>query len=191
MKSKDIYTEKLKIQKKKIAIPKNKSTNINGKEYSFADLESVLKAIKPTLNKHNILLTHSFSGDTIATTLYHVPSGTSDTSSLNLSAFGQNLHKLGASITYIRRYMIISMLGLVAEDDFDGVIGTQENRPNGFSSDIQKAFTMIDGCATVQALELVSYQVKNSEKFNQEEKSYLAGVIQRKEHELDGTIQRD
>lgn len=90
----------------------------------YADLATVLSAVSPVLSKHGLVLTQTFSpfenGTTLLrTTLLH-SSGESVTSDLPMpSTEGQRnaLHAFGAATTYLRRYALLAMLNLAAEDD--------------------------------------------------------------------------
>lgn len=90
----------------------------------YADLATVLGAVSPVLSKHGLVLTQTFSpfenGTTLLrTTLLHA-SGESVTSDLPMpSTDGQRnaLHAFGAATTYLRRYALLAMLNLAAEDD--------------------------------------------------------------------------
>lgn len=100
--------------------------NANAQYGKFADLANVLSTVIPPLANNGLVLTQSFEPSeglepNLVTTLRHV-SGDSIESKIPLVVNkGRNiLHDTGAAITYLRRYQIVSLLGLVADVDTDG-----------------------------------------------------------------------
>lgn len=90
----------------------------------YADLATVLSAVSPALGNHGLVVTQTFSpfegGTTLLrTTLLH-SSGESVTSDLPMpSTEGARnaLHAFGAATTYLRRYALLAILNMAAEDD--------------------------------------------------------------------------
>lgn len=87
----------------------------------YADLNSVLEAVKEALNSNGItILQPHFSnerGDFVSTVLLH-ESGEWISSETRLEVAKKNdPQALGSSITYARRYGLQSLVGLPAEDD--------------------------------------------------------------------------
>jgi hypothetical protein len=92
----------------------------------FADLPTCLSTVVPALAKHGIIQSQTFEPTTegglpiLVTTLMH-ESGESIQSRLPLIA-NQNknaMFALGGSITYFRRYALLSILGLSADTEVD------------------------------------------------------------------------
>ena len=97
----------------------------------YADLATVLATVSPSLSQHGLVLTQTFmpfDGTTLLrTTLLH-SSGESVCSDLPMpSTDGARnaLHAFGAAVTYLRRYALLAILNLAAEDD-DGQSFGQE-----------------------------------------------------------------
>lgn len=90
---------------------------------AYADLAGVLSTVTPVLSANGLAIMQTFLEDNLITTLRHV-SGEEASSVMRLVVpQGRNeLHSTGASITYLRRYMICSILGIVADMDTDGVV---------------------------------------------------------------------
>lgn len=92
----------------------------------YADLATVLSAIAPVLSKHGLVVTQTFmpfeagtSTTILRTTLLHA-SGETVSSDLPMPATegARNaLHAFGAATTYLRRYALLALLNLAAEDD--------------------------------------------------------------------------
>ena len=101
----------------------------DGYGYKYAPLDSIIKTIKPILKKFGIgyihqitevegsklLQTKIFSCDDINDYL------SSDLTIEDIPFKGMNkLQALGASITYLKRYQLCALLGIVSEEDTDG-----------------------------------------------------------------------
>ena len=101
----------------------------------FADLATVLTAVTPALAKNGLCLTHTFEpnpdGETFLVTTVHHISGDSFTSKLEMViGKGRNaLHDFGGSVTYLRRYSLLAILGLAADVDTDGELGEAPAKP--------------------------------------------------------------
>lgn len=94
--------------------------------YTYANLADVVEAAYPLLSKHGL----SFScvprtterGYELAGILLH-SSGESLEGSLPLS--GSTPQELGSALTYMRRYLLGAMTGLVTDDDDDGAAASR------------------------------------------------------------------
>lgn len=107
-----------------------------GYGYVFADLPAILEVINPLLKKHGLGFTQPLSGNQIKTIVYHVESGETIESLTDIpqgvKLSGQNdFQVLGSAITYLRRYSLSSILGLVTDKDTDasGEQNKGENKP--------------------------------------------------------------
>ena len=96
--------------------------------YTYANLADVVEAAYPLLSKHGL----SFScvprnreggGYELAGILLH-SSGESLEGSLPLS--GNTPQELGSALTYMRRYLLGAMTGLVTDDDDDGAAASRK-----------------------------------------------------------------
>lgn len=101
--------------------------------YKYADLPAILSVINPLLKKNGLGFTQLIKGSEIETILFHVESGETLISSIsipeNVELKGQNnFQVLGSAITYLRRYSISAMLGLVTDKDTDAQ-GEQVKKP--------------------------------------------------------------
>ena len=98
--------------------------NATGYGYKFADLEEINNVIKPLLRKHGLGYTQLLDGTNIKTIIFHTESGESLESVAHIpqdvELKGQNQFQvLGSAITYLRRYSLASVLGLVTDEDTD------------------------------------------------------------------------
>lgn len=116
-------------QSKMPKIELNSTVNVTtktGGSYSFkyATLAHTLEVIRPLLKECNIAYTHIMNNDdSITTLLIHAESGEclESNKSLNLPD-NATAQEVGSFITYYKRYTLLAMLGIVAEDDDDGNI---------------------------------------------------------------------
>ncbi len=105
--------------------------------YSYADLPTIFPIINPLLKKHGLGFTQPIEGKAVKTILFHIDSGEMLESSTDIPQ-GIELAKmnqfqvLGSGITYIRRYALSSMLGLVTDKDTDAA-GEQTKKPQSES----------------------------------------------------------
>ena len=92
----------------------------------YADLSSIVEAVKPALNAEGIVFLQGVSGVengvAVETMLLHV-SGEWMSSTLEIPASKHDAQGYGSAITYGRRYGLQSMCGVPAEDD-DGNAAT-------------------------------------------------------------------
>ena len=104
----------------------------SGYGYSYADLPAIFEIINPLLKKHGLGFYQSVNSDTLSTVVFHVESGeqieshTAIPQNVELAKMNQ-FQVLGSAITYIRRYALSAMLGLVTDKDTDAS-GEQVNK---------------------------------------------------------------
>ena len=89
--------------------------------YTYAGLADVTQAAMPILAKHGLSFTTLPGGGVLTGMLLH-KSGQSLTASLPIN--GSTPQQVGSSLTYMRRYLLGCMTGLVTDDDEDGQIAT-------------------------------------------------------------------
>ena len=96
-----------------------------GYGYSYADLPAIFEVINPLLKKHGLGFTQPVNENVIKTILFHIESCETLESTTNLIdgvklAKMNDFQVLGSQITYLRRYALSSLLGLVTDKDTDG-----------------------------------------------------------------------
>lgn len=112
--------------------------------YSYVPLTEIMGKIKALLSEKNLFITHrqvpSDGNLTVLTRLQHEAGGFEESSvtfkntivlentysAVNVA--GNAAKALGALITYFRRYNIISLLNLVAEEDLDAIDTTRNSK---------------------------------------------------------------
>ena len=95
-----------------------------GYGYSYADLPTIFEVINPLLKKHGLGFTQLIQEQNIETILFHIDTGetikstTSIPQDVNLKGMNE-FQILGSAITYLRRYALSSLLGIVTDKDTD------------------------------------------------------------------------
>ena len=95
-----------------------------GYGYTYSDLPKIFSVINPLLKKHGLGFTQLIDGTNVKTMLFHIESGENIFSETaipqNVQLKGMNdFQVLGSAITYIRRYSLSSILGIVTDKDTD------------------------------------------------------------------------
>ena len=117
-----------------------------GYGYSYADLPTIFEKINPLLKKYGLGFYQAIEGTTIKTVVFHSESGEQIEGSAqipeNVQMKGMNDYQvLGSGITYVRRYAISSILGLVTDVDNDAS-GEQkrESKPVAKAKEVDDLF---------------------------------------------------
>ena len=95
-----------------------------GYGYSYADLPKIFEVINPLLQKHGLGFTQLINDTGVKTILFHTESGENIFSETpipqNVQLKGMNdFQVLGSAITYIRRYSLSALLGIITDKDTD------------------------------------------------------------------------
>ena len=135
---------------------KHQSNDVSGKKPRvYADINAVLRAVRPTLSKHGIAIVQgpSVSVSDAACTLVSVVTRLSHTSgewmesTCYIRAKDDSAWSIGSAITYARRYGLVAMTGCVCagetidDDAEDAQFGVKENgavvtlkKPKGYDA---------------------------------------------------------
>jgi hypothetical protein len=119
-----------------------------GYGYSYADLPKIFEVINPLLKKHGLGFMQLINGTDLVTCVFHVDSEEQITSTTaipqNVALKGMNdFQVMGSAITYVRRYAISSMLGLVTDKDTDASGEQVKKLPTIDAKRFQKAVEAI------------------------------------------------
>jgi hypothetical protein len=121
-KADDIYTALFAVQTSVDVVRKTADNPFFKSKY--ADLPAVWEVVKDSLAANNILVYHKTDTkdgvDYLNTFVRHIPSGTEITSNVQLHLQKPTSQEYGSCVTYMRRYAISSMLGLITDKDDDG-----------------------------------------------------------------------
>jgi hypothetical protein len=104
-----------------------------GYGYSYADLPAIFEIINPLLKKYGLGFYQAVNEKQIKTVVFHIKSGECLESNTDIPQGVQlksmnDFQVLGSAITYIRRYALSSLLGLVTDKDTDAG-GEQKEQP--------------------------------------------------------------
>lgn len=107
-------------------IGKNRSVLIRSErgayQFRYADLETILSAVRPALSKHGLAVTQTVESygedDYLWTRLVHSGGGAIG-GRVRLPRPSNDPKAFGAVITYYRRYALSSLLAVAADDDLD------------------------------------------------------------------------
>lgn len=106
---------------------KSTAGQVGRQVYKYADLTSVIEAIKPALVKHNLFFTQhavpNERGAQIETVLHHANGERFALGSLFVPSAADNAQAFGSALTYARRYALVTAFGVPVEDD-DGKAAT-------------------------------------------------------------------
>ena len=117
---KNIYKALADFQQKVPTILKD----TQGYGYRYADLPAIFEVINPLLKENGLGFYQAVNGTKIKTVIFHIESGEIIGSETDIpqgvALKGMNdFQVLGSAITYIKRYALSSLLGLVTDKDTD------------------------------------------------------------------------
>jgi hypothetical protein len=94
---------------------------------TYADINAIVDAVEPILNKHGLMLIQPIEDGIVKTRIINVENGETIESAMPLVMSGTP-QAMGSQITYYRRYTLQSLLCLQVEDD-DAQIASNQ-KPN-------------------------------------------------------------
>lgn len=114
-------------------MPKVEADSVNPHFKSkFVSLDHLIAKTRPVLNKHGLAIVQQPAGTieqpALVTTIYHV-SGEHALQVMPLLVEGNNMQKLGAAITYARRFAWAALLGISEQEDDDGNAASAPSKP--------------------------------------------------------------
>lgn len=103
---------------------KREATGSTGKRtYRYTTLDKVWEASQQALKDNNLVVSQSPTtgdsnmGDFFQTTIYHTPTEEFIQETMMMRVAKDDPQGIGSAITYYRRYMLVSMLGLIVQGD--------------------------------------------------------------------------
>jgi hypothetical protein len=126
------------------ALTKNKDGQAGNQKTKYADLVQVNQVVLKRLNSYGVIykakptLRDTEPRFVLAYTLLHVASGTSESGEYPLK-LSENSQQMGSAISYARRYALLAITGIAAEDeDDDGRTTTQRTAKRATPSEQQQ-----------------------------------------------------
>ena len=187
-------------------IPNPPMTQINPHFRSkFSSLKDCVNTIKPILSKHGIAVTqmvrHGEAGDRVVTRLVHRTGEFVEDGGVPL-ANTNDPQKMGSSMTYARRYGLLSICGVVGDPDDDGnkasepepVLAAPVIQPAKSDDDYvlvhlnNKKLTFDSSKAWVDAYTVEMRNLVNDKKMNVEERIKCMEMFEQKNTETLGAI---
>lgn len=127
---KDVYAALFAVQTSVDVV--KKSANNPFFKSKYADLPAVWDAVKDALKENGIVVYHQTESadgvDYLLTKVRHFVSGTEIESRAQLHLQKPTSQEYGSCVTYMRRYAISALLGLVTDDDDDGNDASQNKK---------------------------------------------------------------
>jgi hypothetical protein len=109
------------------AATKGASGQVGQQRYKYADITSVIEAIKPALVANGLFFTQqphmNERGAEIETVLHHSSGEKHSLGCIFVPAANNNAQAFGSALTYARRYALVTAFGVPVEDD-DGKAAT-------------------------------------------------------------------
>lgn len=157
----------LEVQKEIEALSKDSKNPFFKSKY--LDLPTLLKNVKPVLNAHGLILLQPCQGGRVLSYILDAETGEELAhSEINLPEI-KDPQKLGAAITYFRRYTLTSLLAIEEQDDD----GNKASKPEPPKSTILN--DLLD-CANLEELQ----QVWNSKKKHTKEEEKIKNELKEK-----------
>lgn len=107
----------------------------------YADLAAIVKASRPALTKHGLsiiqqIISHE-DGQTMLHTMLCHTSGQWVESRVRIVPPKNDVQSIGSYITYLRRYSIAAICGIVSSDDDDGEMAVAHNRQSQIRTNLE------------------------------------------------------
>jgi len=161
---------------------------VGQQKYKYADLTSVIEAIKPHLVKHGLFFTQcprpAEGGVSIETILHHASGDKWSMGTLFVPANKQDAQGFGSALTYARRYALVTAFAVPVEDD-DGSAAVAGGSPKankaGISENELSALQeLIDQTGTDTAALAKHYKVASLKEMTGEQYKHAMAVLERK-----------
>jgi hypothetical protein len=123
--------------------------NSKGYGYAYADLAQILTVINPHMRSRGLAFTQIVDKTDLVTILIHVPTGETLESRMEIpqgvELKGMNQYQvLGSAISYLRRYQLAAILGIVTDADNDAAGEQQTAQPKLTDERFQAALDAIN-----------------------------------------------
>ena len=140
---KNLIQALVKAQSQFKPVSKNKTNPMFKSKY--ADLESIISAVRPILNANGLFMRQIVGNGencvTVETIISHVEGAELSSGVLSIPVnFGKGVgaQAVGSAITYAKRYSLCAFLGIAADEDDDGNSANLE-RPNSYTPPARQA----------------------------------------------------
>lgn len=125
--SKGLWQSILEVQKKVSVLSTDEANPFYKSQY--LSLAGLIKSLQPHLSANNLVVTqHPSDEGSVKTMVLYAPTGEAIESTLKLPVKESTPQSAGSSITYARRYALMAIFNIAAEDD-DGNSGSSNAAP--------------------------------------------------------------
>lgn len=115
------------VQQQADLLKREASGQVGQGKFKYTNLTGTWLAVQQLLKDNDLVIYQTptdtnnlgHSGTFFKTTIHHIASGEEVTETMSMVISRQDPQALGAAITFYRRYMLTSMLGLIPDDDND------------------------------------------------------------------------
>jgi len=118
----ELYAALAAAQAQLVNPPKDRTAKLGAYSYTYADLPTILDAVRPVLAEHHLAVVQSVSAMDgqvgVRTIVIHSSGESIESETLWLPA-GDTPQQAGSAVTYARRYSLCAMLGIAADEDDD------------------------------------------------------------------------
>lgn len=98
----------------------------------YSPLDEILDMIRPLMVKNKMVLMQFAGGDgtyaSVTTMIMHESGEWIKSDSLSIKPAKMDAQGIGSAITYGRRYTLLSIFGIMGDDDDDGNVATHESK---------------------------------------------------------------
>lgn len=161
----------LEFQRKKPAIELDGKVHYKQTQFKYATLGQIIEKTLPVLNDVGVLMFQGIEEGFVFTSL---TDGVDELKSTYRLPEINNPQDLGKWITYVKRYQLCAMLGIVGEDDVDGQMKVQEKE----DEELRRVRNWIASTKDIQSLHDAYNTFKDQGKLTPE---IIRMVSQRKE----------
>jgi hypothetical protein len=129
----------------------------------YAGLPEVWRSIKDLMGENKLVIVHgmeSGENDYIVTKILHAETGESIESRSRIMLQKSTAQEYGSYITYMRRYALTAMLGLVTDEDDDGHKANEKATKETKEKVEKKPDPMVELCAKVKSQLIASTTIE-------------------------------
>lgn len=164
-----------------------KSANNPHFKTKYADLTSVIEAVKPALSAHGLFFTQhpepSERGVTIETWLHHAAGESMSLGKLFVPANKQDAQGFGSALTYARRYALVTAFGVPVEDDDGNAASKAPPEPKAAEmpdADWAKLVQLVEATKSDAGAMLKFYKVPDLRKLTQDQYAHALNSLENK-----------
>ena len=140
--NKELFEALANFQKNIVEPKKDKKVRYGKTEFHYADLDSILKAVRPLMAEQGLSFTQIPQVQDgkvgVITIIMHCSGQFIESDPFLIPTQQQNAQGYGSCITYAKRYSLSALLGISADEDDDGNYGScRDNKPESYGRNAQ------------------------------------------------------